>query len=166
MKRLFVIFALAFSAPVLAGDLGLADHVMYGIDSKNPDFTRTAFQTSVLYGSDGKGGRGIGKTSAVFQDGLFKVTTSPKWIEQIQSYRPGMFAPEATFDERGITPQQVVSFDWHVEKGIIIFSIFYRDSDGKAQLATMGFNQNDSLAFKHAFLNWMSIDAVAQHQLP
>ena len=153
-------------APAQAGDLGLADHVMYGIDSKNPDFTRTTFQTSVLYGSDGKGGRGIGKTSAVFEDGLFKVMTNPKWIEQIQSYRPGMFAPEATFDERGITPQQVVSFDWHVEKGIIIFSIFYRDSEGKAQLATMGFNQSDSLAFKHAFLTWMSTDAADQRQLP
>ncbi len=162
MKRLLLLLLLM--APAQAGDLGLADHVMYGIDSKNPDFTRTAFQTSVLYGSDGKGGRGIGKTSAVFEDGLFKVTTSPKWIEQIQSYRPGMFAPEATFDERGITPQQVVSFDWHVEKGIIIFSIFYRDLEGKAQLATMGFNQNDSLAFKHAFLNWMSTDAADQRR--
>ena len=54
MKRLLPLLPLM--APDQAGDLGLADHVMYGIDSKNPNFTRTAFQTSVLYGSDGKGG--------------------------------------------------------------------------------------------------------------
>ena len=72
-----------------------------------------------------------------------------------------MFAADATFNESGITPEQVFSFDWHVEKGIIIFSIFYRDTDGKAQLATLGFNQKDSLAFKHAFLSWMSTAAVA-----
>lgn len=167
MKRLLLaaVFLLT-AAPGVGGDLGLADHVLYGVDSKNPDFNRKSFQTSILYGSDGKGGRGVGKTVASFEDGLFKVTTSPEWVEQIQTYRPGMFAPNASFDENGISPEQVVSFDWHIEKGIIIFSVFYRDSEGKAQLATLGFNQNDSLGFKHAFLNWMSPSAAQSRPKP
>ena len=43
MKRLFLILALAFSAPALAGDLGASDHVMYGVNAKNPDFSKTTF---------------------------------------------------------------------------------------------------------------------------
>ncbi len=86
MKRRLVATALLLTAPpFVAGDLGLADHALSGLDSKNPDFNRKSFQTSILYGSDGKGSRGVDKTVASFEDGLFKVTTSPKCIQQIQT---------------------------------------------------------------------------------
>ena len=73
VKRVLLLLTLLM-APAQAGDLGLADHVMYGVDAKNPDFTRTSFQTTVTYG-DGKGGRGIGKTIASFEFRLSIMST-------------------------------------------------------------------------------------------
>ena len=160
MKRLLLLLLLM--APAQAGNLGAADEVMFGVDAKTPDYSQTSFKVHVGHIA----GRGTDKSVASFSEGQFRIVTDPEWVEKLR--KKGRIDADAELDESGINPGQVISFDYHVQAPNIIYSLLYRDSDGEAQLATWNFlwAEGKAKAFKKAFLNWMSTDAAAQHQLP
>ena len=159
MKRL--LFLLLLMAPAQAGNLGAADQYMPGVDAKNPDYSQTSFKVHV-----GRAGRGQDKSVASFVEGRFKIVTDPRHVEK--HIQKGLIDPDVALDESGITPDQVVSFDYHVQPPNVVYSLFYRDSGGRFQLAAWNslWAEDKVKAFKHAFLNWMSTSASAQHQLP
>ena len=69
-------------------------------------------------------------------------------------------------DESGITPQQVISFDYQITTDRaflnIIFKLFYIDSNGEKQLANWGigkfekYSENMSKNFNDAFFKWVT----------
>ena len=144
-------------APAQAGNLGAADEVMFGVKAKSPDYSQTSFRVQVGYA----GGPPRPKSVASFSDGLFRIVTPSNWVEKLKM--EGRIDSEAELDESGITPDQVISFDYSIKSPDIIYSLLYRDSDGKIQLASWAFHWKEikAKAFQHAFLNWMSTAAVA-----
>ena len=144
-------------APAQAGNLGAADEVMFGVDAKTPDYSQTSFKVHVGH----MAGRGTDRSVASFSDGQFRIVTDPEWVNKRR--KKGRIDPDAELDESGITPSQVISFDYHLQAPNVIYSLLYRDSEGRVQLATWNFLWAESKvkAFKSAFLDWMSTAAVA-----
>ena len=152
MKRLFLILALAFSAPALAGDLGASDHVMYGVNAISPDFSKTTFQVAIDVNTVRKFKP---KSTLTFENGRLFVRSSPEAVLGLR--KRGHISEKEEINELGITPAQVQSFSYNTAFGVI-FSVFYKDSRGQYELATWLIdNENDAKAFKRAFLNWMSV---------
>ena len=91
----------------------------------------------------------------------FRIVTDPEWVNKLR--KKGRIDSDVELDESGITPSQVISFEYHLQAPNIIYSLLYRDSVGQFQLATWNFLWAESKAktFKKAFLNWMSTTAVA-----
>ena len=156
MKRLLVLLPLLL-APAQAGNLGAADEVMFGVDAKTPDYSQTSFKVHVGH----MAGRGTDRSVASFSDGQFRIVTDPEWVNKLR--KKGRIDPDAELDESGITPSQVISFDYHLQSPNVVYSLLYRDSEGRVQLATWNFLWAESKvkAFKRAFLDWMSTAAVA-----
>ena len=155
MKRFLLLLLLI--APAHAGNLGAADQVMFGVDAKTPDYTKTSFKVHVGH----MAGRGTDKSVASFSEGRFRIVTEPKWVEKLR--KKGRIDPDVDLDESGITPDQVISFDYHVQAPNIVYSLLYKDSDGQVQLASWNFlwAEDQVKAFKHAFLNWLSSSRTA-----
>lgn len=157
MKRLMIAGALVIAAaPLKAGNLGAADQLLFGVDAKNPDYSQTSFKVHVGH----MAGRGTDKSVASFSEGRFRIVTDPKWTESLR--KKGRIDRDIELDESGITPNQVISFDYHVQAPNIVYSLLYRDSAGKVQLASWNFlwAEDQVKAFKQAFLNWMSSSAA------
>lgn len=152
MKLALGFLLLLAAAPVNAGNLGAADQVMFGVDAKNPDYTQTSFNVHVGH----MAGMGTDKSVASFSEGRFRIVTQPSWSDKLRA--KGRIDKDAVLDETGITPSQVISFDYHVQAPNIVYTLLYRDSSGKVQLASWNFlwAEDQVKAFKHAFLSWMS----------
>ena len=81
--------------------------------------------------------------------------------------KKGLIDADAEIDESGIRPDQVISFGYSWAIRNIIFTLLYRDSEGKVQMAAWNFrflyfgSHEQAKAFLKAFLNWMSTAAVA-----
>jgi len=159
MKRLLLLLPLLI-APAQAGNLGAADEVLFGVNAKSPDYSQTSFKVQVGHA----GGPQWPKSVASFSDGLFKIVTPPNWVDKLK--KKGRIDPEAELDESGITPSQVISFNYSIQSPDIIYSLLYRDSDGKIQLASWAFHwrETKAKAFKKAFLNWMVTAAPDQRR--
>ncbi|QNI94547.1 hypothetical protein SynA15127_01468 [Synechococcus sp. A15-127] len=132
---------------------------MSGVNAKKPDYSQTSFTFSV-----GGGGWGTDKSIGSFSEGKFRIVTDPEWVERLR--KKGRIDADAELDESGITPSQVISFDYHIQTPNIIYSLLYRDSEGMIQLATWNFiwAEDKVKAFKKAFLNWMSTDPADQRR--
>ena len=147
-----VLVGLALSGPAHSGSLGAADHVMFGVNARSPDYTKTSFKVHVghraLMGTD--------RSVASFVDGRFKIITEPSWIEELR--REGRIKQDATVDESGITPDQVISFDYSFDGNAVNYTVLYRDATGKVEMATWNilWAPNEAKSFWHAFLKWMS----------
>jgi len=95
------------------------------------------------------------KSTLTFENGRLFVRSSPEAVLGLR--KRGHISEKEEINELGITPSQVQSFSYNTVFGVI-FSVFYRDSDGQYELATWLIdNENDAKAFKRAFLNWMSV---------
>ena len=105
MKRLFLIFSLAFGAPALAGDPGASDHVMNGVNAKNPDFSKTTFQVAIDVNTVRKFKP---KSTLTFENGRLFVRSSPEAVLGLR--KRGHISEKEEINELGITPSQVQSF--------------------------------------------------------
>lgn len=162
MKRLLIALPLLLGAPLQAGNLGAADQVMFGVDAKSPDYSQASFKVHVGH----MAGRGTDKSVASFSGNRFTIVTDPRWIKKLQ--KKGRIDSDIDLDETGITPDQVISFDYHVQSPNIVYSLLYKDSKGQIQLATWNFLWAESQvkAFKQAFLSWMSRENSEQSVQP
>jgi hypothetical protein len=144
--------AVLLGGPAVAGNLGAADHVMYGVDAKSPDYTKTSFKVHVGI----RLGRGTDKSVASFESGRFRIITEPSLVEHLKG--KGRIDANARLDESGILPAQVISFNYHVQAPFIVYSLLYRDTEGAVQLATWSFlwAEDDAKAFNSVFRSWMS----------
>ena len=155
MKRLLLLLPLFLVAPVQAGNLGAADHVMYGVNAKDPDFSKTTFQVAIDVNTVRKFKP---KSTLSFENGKLFVRSSAEAILGLR--KRGHIVESEEINEAGITPAQIQSFSYSTAFGVT-FSVFYRDSAGQYELATWLIdNENDAKAIKRAFLNWMSTAAA------
>ena len=138
--------------PAQAGYLDAADELMFGLIAKTTDYSQTSFIVHVGH----MAGRGTDQSVASFFDGPFRIVTDPEWVNRPR--KKGRIDSDVELDESGITPSQVISFDYHLQAPNIIYSLLYQDSEGRFQLATWNFLWAESKA--KAFLNWMSTTAV------
>ena len=155
MRRLIAATAAAaalLGGPAVAGNLGAADQVMYGVDAKSPDYTKTSFKVHVGVTV----GRGTDKSVALFESGRFRIITEPSHVDLLKS--KGRIDANARLDDSGILPTQVISFNYHVQAPVIVYSLLYRDTEGAVQLASWSFlwAEDDAKAFNSAFRSWMS----------
>ena len=153
MKRLLLplLAALALPNAVNAGNLGVADLILTGVDAKKLEKPRNSFVINV-----GKHNReGI----AEFSNGRFMIKTDERRINLLK--KSGHLPVDIELDESGITPDQVISYNYYIDDAVI-FTLFYLDSEGKKQLASWGFgvgikeHQNNAKNFNDAFLNWLN----------
>jgi hypothetical protein len=158
MRNLFAIAALMISPigglvyPSNAGNLGVADQVMIGVDAKNPDYSKKSFKVH----PGPRTGMGTDTALAEFKDGFFTIKTDPVTIQKLKD--KGRIDQDAQIDESGIRPEQVISFDYHMQAPNVVYTLLYRDTQGKPQLATWSFlwSEDNVKSFKHAFLEWYS----------
>lgn len=156
MKRLLLLLPLFLVAPVQAGNLGAADHVMYGVNAKDPDFSKTTFQVAIDVNTVRKFKP---KSTLSFENGRLFLRSSAEAILGLR--KRGHIVESEEINEAGITPDQIQSFNYSTAFGVI-YSVFYKDSAGQYELATWLIdNENDAKAFKRAFLDWMSTAAVS-----
>lgn len=146
--------------PALAGNLGVADQIMIGVDAKNPSYNKLSFKVHPGPYS----GRGTDTSIASFSDGRFTIRTDERTIDRLRS--TGRIDSDYKLNEDGILPSQVISFDYHMQSPLVVFTLFYRDNLGKPRLATWNFlwAENEVKAFKTVFLKWMAgeLDSLQQ----
>ena len=143
MRNLFAIAALMISPigglvyPSNAGNLGVADQVMIGVDAKNPDYSKKSFKVHPGPST----GMGTDTALAEFKDGFFTIKTDPVTIQKLKD--KGRIDPDAQIDESGIRPEQVISFDYHMQAPNVVYTLLYRDTQGKPQFY-LSFGSGDS----------------------
>ena len=158
MKRLLLplLAALALPTAVNAGNLGLADKILNGINATKLEETKQIYDINV--------GQINGKATAEFSNGKFIIKTDEKYIKKMQ--KEGRLPFDIKLDESGITPEQVISYDYQItrERALfnIVYTLFYVDSNGDKQLASWGIgkfeknSENMAKNFNDAFLKWVS----------
>ena len=160
MKRLLLplLAALALPTAVNAGNLGAADLILNGINATSLEEPKNRFDVNV--GKDTRSG------IAEFSNGRFIIKTDEKSIKKMR--KEGNIPVDIELDESGITPDQVISYSYHITRtnahdGNIVYTLLYIDSDGQKQLASWGFgrqqhkNKEDNAKnFNDAFLNWLN----------
>ena len=80
--------------------------------------------------------------------------------------KEGRIPFDIKLDESGITPEQVISYDYQITRDRalfnIVYTLFYADSNGDKQLASWGIgkfeknSENMAKNFNDAFLKWVS----------
>ena len=158
MKRLLLplLAALALPNVVNAGNLGLADKILNGINATKLEETKQFYDINV--------GQINGKATAEFSNGKFIIKTDEKYIKKMK--KEGRLPFEIKLDESGITPEQVISYDYQITRDRalfnIVYTLFYADSNGDKQLASWGIgkfeknSENMAKNFNDAFLKWVS----------
>ena len=103
MKRLLLplLAALALPTAVNAGNLGLADEILNGVNATKLEETKQIYDINV--------GQINGKATAEFSNGKFIIKTDEKYIKKMQ--KEGRLPFDIKLDESGITPEQVISYD-------------------------------------------------------
>ena len=152
MRRLLIAAAFPFLAllPAQGGDLGLNDQKLAGIGDamQRQQYNQTEF-------IDREG------TKFVFTNERLTATLSDKrrkWIEEKNISKLGNINFEEALKEAYITPGQVISFDYSLQKGTgLYFTIFYKARDGSKSLASLQItDENTSKSFANTFLLWVS----------
>ena len=80
--------------------------------------------------------------------------------------KEGNIPVDIELDESGITPDQVISYSYYIKYPVredenIVFTLFYKDSNGQKQLASCGFGHfqkkgDNAKNFHDSFLNWLN----------
>ena len=150
--------ALALPTAVNAGNLGVADLMLSGLDVREEEKSKNLFAINV--------GRDTRSGTAEFSNGRFIIKTDEKSL--IKMKREGNIPKDIELDESGILPKQVISYSFHIRSPLhgaasnIVYTLFYEDSEGQKQLASWGFgrqqkNKEDNAKnFNDAFLNWLN----------
>jgi len=145
--------ALALPTAVNAGNLGVADLMLNGLDVRVEVKSKNLFAINV--------GRDTRSGTAEFSNGRFIIKTDEKSL--IKMKREGNIPKDIELDESGILPKQVISYStYHSMGGNIVFTLFYEDSEGQKHLASWGFGRKQENAsenarnFNIAFLNWLN----------
>ena len=151
-----LIAVLALSTAVNAGNLGLADKILNGVNATKLEETKQIYDINV--------GQINGKATAEFSNGKFIIKTDEKYIKKMQ--KEGRLPLDIKLDESGIAPQQVISYDYQITRDRalfnIVYTLFYIDSNGEKQLASWGIgkfeknSENMAKNFNDAFLKWVS----------
>ena len=158
MKHLIIplLAALALPSALYAGNLGLADEILNGVNATKLDETKQIYDINV--------GQINGKATAEFLNGKFIIKTDDKYIKKMQ--KEGRLPFDIKLDESGIKPEQVISYDYQITRDRalfnIVYTLFYLDSNGDKQLASWGIgkfeknSENMAKNFNDAFLKWVS----------
>ena len=163
MKRLLLplLAALALPFSVYSGNLGVADKILNGVNAKKLESKKNIYEINV--------GSFTWKATAEFLNGRFIIKTDEKFIKKMK--REGRIPSDIEIDQSGITPEQVISYDYHITRRDdgagssvwnIVYSLFYLDSEGQHQLASWGIgsfqknSENMAKNFNDAFLNWLN----------
>ncbi len=157
MNRLLLplLAALALPTAVNAGNLGVADLMLNGLDVREEKKSKNLFLINV--------GRDTRSGTAEFSNGRFIIKTDEKSLKKMK--REGNIPEDIELDESGILPNQVISYSFHITAvggANIVYTLFYEDSEGQKQLASWGFGRKQENAsenarnFNIAFLNWLN----------
>lgn len=161
VRRLLIAAAFPFLTllPAQGGDLGLNDQKLAGIGNamQRQQYNQTEF-------TDREG------TKFVFTKERLTATLSDKrrkWIEEKDVRKLGNINFEDALKEAYITPDQVISFDYSLQKGTgIYFTIFYNARDGGKSLASVQIpDENTGKSFSNTFLLWVSNNLEAGDRL-
>jgi hypothetical protein len=161
VRRLLVITALPLIIwlPVHAGDLGLNDQKLAGIGDS---MQRQQYNQTEFVDAEG--------TKFVFTKERLTATLSDKrkkWIEEKNIGKLGNINFEVALKDAYITPDQVISFDYFLQKGTgLYFKIFYKARDGSKSLGSLQItDENTGKSFSNTFLLWLSNNLDAGNQL-
>ena len=150
MKGHLLILSFLLASTVLAGDLGLNDEKLAGIGNamQQQRYDQTEFV-------DREG------TKFVFTNERLTATLSERrkqWIQDKNIRKLGNINFEEALKEAYITPEQVISYDYFLQKGTgLYFKIFYKTRDGGRSLASIQItDENRSKSFHNTFLLWVS----------
>ena len=148
--------ALALPTAVNTGNLGLADKILNGVNATKLEVTKQIYDINV--------GQINGKATAEFSNGKFIIKTDEKYIKKMQ--KKGRLPVDIKLDESGITPEQVISYDYQITRDRalfnIVYTLFYVDTNGDKQLASWGIgkfeknSENMAKNFNDSFLKWVS----------
>jgi len=161
VRRLLIAaaFPLLTLMPAQGGDLGLNDQKLAGIGDamQRQQYNQTEFV-------DREG------TRFVFTNERLTATLSEKrkkWVEEKNIAKLGNINFEEALKEAYITPSQVISFDYSLQKGTgLYFTIFYTARDGAKSLASLQItDENTSKSFANTFLLWLSNNLAAGERL-
>jgi hypothetical protein len=148
MRILFIaISAIAFSATsALAGDLGIYDLYLSGVNAKSQSYDQTSFKLevgTVVFSANRL-------TVVVSED---EATNRAKWMYKINDIPDG-----TRLQDTWITQSQVLSYDYHIQQGWgTVFKILYLARDGQYSVATFALaNENTAKSFHNSFLRWLS----------
>jgi len=133
--------------PAQGGDLGLYDQLLTGVRAKSQRFDQTEFDN---FGN-----------KFIFTPNRLEIVLGDshrKWMEQKNERLFGNIDFDATLGQTYITPDQVISYDYHVQHGTgIPFKIFYRARNGDKSLASVIFrDENTAKSFHNTFLLWLN----------
>ena len=150
MKSHPLILSLLLASPALAGDLGLNDEKLAGIGNA---MQRQRYDQTEFVDREG--------TTFKFTQERLTATLSDKrkqWIQEKNTRKLGNINFEEAFKEAYITPDQVISYDYFLQKGTgLYFKIFYATRDGGKSLASIQItDENRSKSFHNTFILWVS----------
>lgn len=150
MNRHLLILSLLLASPALSGDLGLNDEKLAGIGNA---LTRQRYNQTEFIDREG--------TKFVFTKERLTATLSnkrKKWMEEKNIRKLGNINFEEALEEAYITPDQVISYDYFLQKGTgLYFKIFYKTRAGGKSLASIQItDENRSKTFHNAFILWVS----------
>ena len=142
MRRFLLLAAIAFLSiiPANAGDLGFSDQFLSGVRAKSERYNQREFDD---YGN-----------KIIFTPERLEIILSERLVKWLGEKRFGNIDYEAALAEAYIKPDQVISYDYHVQHGTgIAFKIFYKARNGDKALATMVFrDENTAKSFHNTFL--------------
>ena len=148
--------AIALPTAVNTGNLGLADKILNGVNATKLEVTKQIYDINV--------GQINGKATAEFSNGKFIIKTDEKYIKKMQ--KEGRLPFDIKLNESGITPEQVISYDYQITRDRalfnIVYTLFYVDTNGDKQLASWGIgkfeknSENMAKNFNDSFLKWVS----------
>lgn len=150
MKGLLLILPFLLASPALAGDLGLNDEKLAGIGNS---MQRQRYDQTEFLDREG--------TLFTFTQERLTAKLSEKrkrWIQEKNIRKLGKINFEEASKEAYITPDQVISYDYFLQKGTgLYFKIFYKTRNGGKSLASIQItDENKSKSFHNTFILWVS----------
>lgn len=150
MKSHLLVLPFLLVSPAFAGDLGLNDEKLAGIGDA---MQRQRYDQTEFVDREG--------TIFTFTQDRLTAKLSEKrkrWIQEKNIRRLGKINFEEAAKEAYITPDQVISYDYFLQKGTgLYFKIFYKTRDGGKSLASIQItDENKSKSFHNTFILWVS----------
>lgn len=154
MKRLLLATAvLLTAAPSVAGDLGVYDEWVPGVNARSVNTSQRVFDA------------GLGQVT--FTPGRLAFTIEPKSSTTKAVLKDRLARFLETTEQGYIEPAQVDSYSTFFSGGGLFFQILYTARSGGKSVATVGFaNANTAMSFHQVFLDWWNGRLEAQPPVP